>query len=809
MVNNLKNFTRQLRDDDVVDEYVAILTIVDQVTLLQEHCGKVLNNCAKYISQRDNNLANFVVDDSAKDNSMVPHDPGCREPIQNDAQRTYLIELGPHQPILSKFPSDGKNRFNVQWYKEFPFLEYSTIKDAAYCFVCYLFPKGVGREKSEDAWITVGVKNWGKMKSSGSSKQGKLALHFKSASHKNCLYDYSNFLVETKHIDILLDKTKRNILIEENRILSENTAVVKILIDISKTLARQGLAFRGNDDGNENFYQIVSLFSRHNSLIKHWLDNKKLRAYHSTYISSKSQNEFIELIGGEIRNKIIEEVEEAPFFTIMADHTPDSSHKDILSLVIRIVDKNGNPKERLISISEAHEKTGDGIAKEIIHILQKLNINVSKLVFQSYDFASAMSGKFKGTQQKLSELVGHKIIYVPCQAHRINTAVEHCCQASPVISDMFNILEELYVFFSASNKRHQILKNQLEELENALSLKNLSKTRWTARAESLQAVNIAYEKITAALHDIENHPNIDRVTKGKAYGLSKRILSFDFICCLMFLKTVLYKLKIITELMESSNLNIIDSISEIEGTITSLSKIRNSDNELNNLIESAKKFSQKNGISPEDDFQRHHRRRVAPRKLDESRENTVDFNINQFFRKEFITVLDTGITFLQDDLKNVINNMQPIKKLFSLPLSSDRLSIQNIQSVIELYPPGEKPDVYALQGELEVFFDICIKSNVASMNDIMNTAKERKAVLKLSFQLCQLIFTAGYSVAKNERSHSTLKFVKNELRSLMGNKRLDSLMLIKSEKDLSDSNDFQNIISSWAKLKTRRIKILQ
>ncbi|KAG5887730.1 hypothetical protein JTB14_035080 [Gonioctena quinquepunctata] len=158
---------------------------------------------------------------------------------------------------------------------------------------------------------------------------------------------------------------------------------------------------------------------------------------------------------------------------------------------------------------------------------------------------------------------------------------------------MFNILEELYGFFNSSNKRHQFLKTKLEELENALSLKKLSKTRWTARAESLQAVNIAYEKITAVLHDIENHPNIDRVAKGKAYGLSKRILSFDFICCLMFLKIVLYKLKIVTELMESTNLNIIDGSSEIEGTITSLSKIRSSDNEWYNIIESAKTFSQK------------------------------------------------------------------------------------------------------------------------------------------------------------------------------------------------------------------------
>ncbi|KAG5899109.1 hypothetical protein JTB14_021612 [Gonioctena quinquepunctata] len=75
-VDPLKNFSRHLRDDDVVDEFADILTIVDQVTLVKEYCEKVLNDCAKYISQRDNNLANSVVGDTAKDNLIVPYDPG-------------------------------------------------------------------------------------------------------------------------------------------------------------------------------------------------------------------------------------------------------------------------------------------------------------------------------------------------------------------------------------------------------------------------------------------------------------------------------------------------------------------------------------------------------------------------------------------------------------------------------------------------------------------------------------------------------------------------------------------------------------
>lgn len=51
-------------------------------------------------------------------------------------------------------------------------------------------------------------------------------------------------------------------------------------------------------------------------------------------------------------------------------------------------------------------------------------------------------------------------------------------------------MEGLYVFFTPSTKRHVILESELVEIENSLTLKNLSKTRWLARAEVVKAVHI-------------------------------------------------------------------------------------------------------------------------------------------------------------------------------------------------------------------------------------------------------------------------------------------------------------------------------
>ena len=128
------------------------------------------------------------------------------------------------------------------------------------------------------------------------------------------------------------------------------------------------------------------------------------------------------------------------------------------------------------------QMTKQGMAESIIGTLTRREIPLDKLAFQSYDYASAMSGQFNGAQQKVSELLSRRVPYIPCQAHRLNTVIEHSCNSSLLIAELFNILEEIYVFFSSSTKRFAALKEKISSIENSLNLRKLSWTRWTARA---------------------------------------------------------------------------------------------------------------------------------------------------------------------------------------------------------------------------------------------------------------------------------------------------------------------------------------
>ncbi len=257
----------------------------------------------------------------------------------------------------------------------------------------------------------------------------------------------------------------------------------------------------------------------------------------------------------------------------MADTTPDVSHKDRLALACRYVNKSGEPTERLISLGEAKDKRGEGGATEIIETLLNHGTSTDNLCFQSYDYTAAMSEKFNGVQRKLQDKLGKSVPYIPCLAHRTNTAVEHSCNASPIIKELFNVLEEIYVFFTSSTKRSGSLDECIKEfaLDNTLQLRNLSKTRWTARAESIRAVWNSYDAIRKSLEDLEKSGDVK--TKTSATGLLMKISRLDFITAIMFGKNVMTKTQRLAECLQSEELNVVDALAIMSGTVESLKQL--------------------------------------------------------------------------------------------------------------------------------------------------------------------------------------------------------------------------------------------
>ena len=148
------------------------------------------------------------LDNNSQDSTCLCWIQGQDQPILLKTRKGILSEYG---HINLSYPAEylvttrvaGENlkqsRFNLTWFKEYPHLEYSTSKDAAFCFVCSLFDGGPKAAKADNAWVKEGVRTWHKFKSVGFKTAGKLSKHFSSQAH------------------VMLDEAKRVALIQEDR----------------------------------------------------------------------------------------------------------------------------------------------------------------------------------------------------------------------------------------------------------------------------------------------------------------------------------------------------------------------------------------------------------------------------------------------------------------------------------------------------------------------------------------------------------------------------------------------------------------
>jgi hypothetical protein len=138
-----------------------------------------------------------------------------------------------------------------------------------------------------------------------------------------------------------------------------------------------------------------------------------------------------------------------------------------------------------------------------------------------------MSGKYSGLQARIKQLYP-KEKYIPCAAHSLNlvgiSAVESCVEAV----NYFGVGQSLYIFFSSSPCRWNVLNEQLKCNKNPLTLKSTSNTRWSADANAVKALRLGYNEIFTALLNIYSDDNQNLTTQYEAKTLYT--LLYNIIC---------------------------------------------------------------------------------------------------------------------------------------------------------------------------------------------------------------------------------------------------------------------------------------
>lgn len=425
-------------------------------------------------------------------------DPSDWFPI-NSATTSFWLKQGPHscknESTANKYPASlrhykpttrepkGRTRSfsSRHFYSIAPngqaqsrkWLLYSPARGSVYCFHCTLM------NANKDTFSQPsGFSSW-------ALASKRIKTHEQSASHRDCILTSCIRQTENARVDQGLEQQVQ----EEKRYWIN---ILRRVVAVVKFLAQRGMPFRGNDEllgsvHNGNFLGIMELIAQFDPFLQsHLNDYGNAGRGKPSYISSTIVEELIKLMADKVRGTIVSEIKEAKYFSVSVDSTPDLSHVDQLTVIVRYL-LQGKAVERFMTFLQIESHKAESLASNLVTYFETQTIDFMDCRGQSYDNASNMAGRYSGMQARL-RAINPLAFYIPCTTHSLNlvglSAVDCCTDAV----SFFGFVQQLYTFFSASTHRWSILSDCLGP--KGLTVKSLSDTRWSARADAVKALGI-------------------------------------------------------------------------------------------------------------------------------------------------------------------------------------------------------------------------------------------------------------------------------------------------------------------------------
>ncbi|XP_044765413.1 zinc finger MYM-type protein 1-like [Coccinella septempunctata] len=468
-------------------------------------------------------------------NWPIPVPDGLRTEIIRRGSENFQHLEGPFGAVQKpgENPKGHTRQLNSNWfYKQLPsgekilrkWMVYSTEKKSLFCFCCKLFDNN-DIQATTSSFIT-GFNSWWK-------------LNPKVSDHESSEFHVNNF-EKWKTLEAGLLKKKTIDAAHQDGMERERKKwrdILHRLLDITLFLSKQNLPFRGHredidSDNRGNFLELVNLLSHYDPVLK----EHSIRLQQSleagmipvSYLSPAVQNEFISLLGNAVKKEIISEIKKAKYFGILFDSTPDISHTEQMSQVIRYVkieNRKVEVKESFLGFIPLSGKKAHDITEDILQSLAKDGLDIKLCRSQGYDNATTMSGVHTGVQKRIKEQ-NPKAIVVPCANHSLNLCGVHAFGSVPVCVTFFGTLECVYNMFSCSTHRWQVLKETV-----GVTVKRLCDTRWSAHHDAVKPIFKNFKKLVDAVDKLcDASENLD--TRGAAELLMKNICNFNFLCFL-------------------------------------------------------------------------------------------------------------------------------------------------------------------------------------------------------------------------------------------------------------------------------------
>ena len=766
-------------------------------------------------------------DTTTTSNSIVCIDIGnlaTENPSKSDIEE--YVTKG-HIAIPETFPKDINNKPFPESILSFrkvngekhlrDWLVWSHRKQALYCLPCRLL------------WSSVSATTAASPKSALASPEGwpackkwrklfdRIPEHERSTGHRECYLAWRELqrrISSGTNIENFLEAS-----IEAESVKWYN--VLKRIIDVILFLGQRGLAFRGSsqrigDSNNGNFLGLIELLSHWDPLLKEHVlrvkeSQRKGERLQVHYLSAESQNEFISECSEIVKQRILRERQTAKYFAVIVDATPDSSHVEQTTFLLRYVMQNESESvfevvERFLTFVDCSDKTGAEIANMIIETLKEHGIPITDCRAQGYDNGANMAGRYNGAQAKVLE-VCPTAVFSPCGCHTLNLCGNDAAQSLPEAVTYFGTIQTVYNLFSSSPKRWEIL---LEHIGS--SLHGISDTRWSARVESVKPFAAHLPSIKQALEELLDL-NLTPKTRNDINGALAYVTSF--MCIIM--SAVWYKILIPVEfcnkVIQARTATLDVEVVNIEQLIADLSELRN---KWKLIWSEAKTVASNLGIEVKLSRGRGATRRKRPRFHDDDVEPDTDLpEVSEsddspeeaHFRKfVFYVLLDkviAGLTIRFRAAKEISERFSFLWNYLTMPPEEVE---EKSRSLAEEYPADISQDLVQEMMHLPSVHRANFGDAPLSPLGLLNILTEHK-LEGIFTNVCvglRILLTMPATVASAEQSFSKLKLIKNFLHTTMSQGRLVDLARLSIETDIAKTVDFDSVIQSFAKQKARK-----
>ena len=336
-------------------------------------------------------------------------------------------------------------------------------------------------------------------------------------------------------------------------------------------------------------------------------------------------------------------------------------------------------------------------------------------------------------------------------------------------------------------------------------LQKLSDTRWVCRYAAVSAVCYTYDSILLTMEDVIDGQ--DYVKAVEAKGLYHQIKSFSFLTSLVTFDRILSCTKHLSDEIQSSSINLasVQTLLMLLRKLFRTIKVMICGKRFMHMLCKSQTFMElsvkhKQSQPPEIEGPLPALKMASSLRLLALGKfyHQKNFKINFYF-----PVLDAFLSELcrRFDDKNTAL-MQAIQACN--PVSKDFLSPSALKPLVSLYNICEKVvtmKATLAKGSLE-------KKKLDSTNDVFLSLLPLTEAYPNLVRLIRIALTIAVSTAQCERSFSTLRLIKNYLRSTMCEERLSDLAILSIEKEMCDKINVDEVISEFGQVdRNRRIRL--